>query len=146
MKTKKEIAVERFLGGYNCAQAVFFAFCRDFQVDENIALKIACGFGAGMGRKEEVCGAIAGGIMVIGSKYGRGENDDRTLTDNTYQKTRELMERFSEKHGTFICRKLLDGCELTTEEGQKYFKENDLLNKTCRACVESVVEILEGIL
>jgi hypothetical protein len=53
------------------------------------------------------------------------------------------MDRFSEKHGTVICRKLLNGCELTTEEGQKYFKENDLLNKLCVPCVQSIVMILE---
>ena len=145
MKTKSEIAVAKFLEGYNCAQSVLYSFCHELQIDENAALKTACGFGGGMGRKEEVCGAVTGGIMVIGSKYGRGKNDDRTTTELTYSKTRELMERFSEKHGTFICRKLLNGCELTTEEGQKHFKENDLLNRTCRLCVESVVQILECI-
>ena len=107
------------------------------------ALKIACGLGAGMGRKEEVCGAVTGGILVLGMRHGRGSKDDRSAMQLTYAKTRELMERFSEKHGTFICRKLLNGCELTTEQGQRYFKENDLLNKVCKLCVQSVVEILE---
>jgi hypothetical protein len=55
------------------------------------------------------------------------------------------MDQFAGKHGSFICRKLLNGCELTTEEGQKQFKENDLLNKTCKACIQSAVEILENI-
>jgi C_GCAxxG_C_C family probable redox protein len=99
-----------------------------------------------MGRKEEVCGAVTGGIIVIGNKYGRGEKDDRTATELTYKKTRELMDYFANKHGSFICRKLLNGCELTTEEGQKQLKENDLLNKVCKPCVQSVVEILENII
>lgn len=146
MKSKNEVAVEKFLEGYNCAQAVFYSFSDDLQFDKNTALKIACGFGAGMGRKEEVCGAVTGGILVIGAKYGRGENEDKTATELTYTKTRELMNRFAEKHGSFICRKLLKDCELTTEEGQKYFKDNDLFNKTCKHCVDSVVEILEHIL
>ena len=55
------------------------------------------------------------------------------------------MDEFAKKHGTFICRKLLNGCELMTDEGQKYFKENDLLNKICAPCIQSVVEILENI-
>jgi C_GCAxxG_C_C family probable redox protein len=146
MKTKSEIAVDKFLSGYNCAQAVFFSFCDELGIDKNTALKIACGFGGGMGRKGEVCGAVSGGILVIGAKYGRGENEDRTVTDFTYKKTRELMDLFAAKQGTFICRKLLDGCELTTEEGQNQFKENDLHNKICKLCVQSVVEILEEIL
>ena len=99
-----------------------------------------------MGRKEEVCGAVSGGVIVIGLKYGRGDNQDRALMEQTYQKTRELMDKFSEKHGTFICRKLLDGCELTAPDGQKEFREKDLLNKVCKQCVGSVVEIIEAII
>jgi C_GCAxxG_C_C family probable redox protein len=146
VNTKPEIAVAKFLEGYNCAQAVLYSFCDDLKFDKNTALKMACGFGAGMGRKQEVCGAVTGGIIVIGAKYGRGEKDDRAITELTYKKTRELMDRFAEKHGTFICRRLLNGCELATEEGHKYFKENDLLNKTCKLCVQSVVEILVDII
>ena len=64
-----EQAVSKFAEGYNCAQSVLFSFCDDLGMDKDKALKIACGFGAGMGRKEEVCGAVTGGIMVIGAKY-----------------------------------------------------------------------------
>jgi len=143
---RSDKAVAKFASGFNCAQSVLFSFCDDLGLDKDKALKLACGFGAGMGRKEEVCGAVSGGIMVIGAKYGRGENEDRKVTDNTYMKIRELMDRFSEKHGTYICRKLLNDCELTTEEGQKIFKENDYLNKVCKPCVRKVVEILETII
>lgn len=144
--TRSEQAVSKFMEGYNCAQAVFFSFCDDLLIDKDKALKIACGFGAGMGRKEEVCGAVTGGIIVIGAKYGRGVNDGRTAQEETYAKTRELMNQFTDRHGSFICRILLNGCELTTAEGQKHFKENDLLNKICKPCVQSVVQIIEKIL
>ncbi len=146
MSSKSEVAVAKLLEGYNCAQAVFYSFCDFLQFEKNTALKMACGFGAGMARKEEVCGAVTGGIIVIGTKYGRGEKDNRTATELTYKKTRELMDQFAKKHGTFICRRLLNGCDLATEEGQNQFKENDLLIKTCKPCVQSVVEILENIM
>ena len=143
---RAEVAVAKFLEGYNCAQAVFYSFCDDLHVDKDTALKLACGFGAGMGRKEEVCGAVTGGIMVLGLKYGSGEHEDSAATDQTYRKVRELMDGFTEKHGAFICRRLLDGCELTTPEGQSKFKEKDLKNKVCRCCVADVVQILEDLL
>ena len=125
---------------------MFYAYCDDLGFDRNAALKIASGFGGGMACKGEVCGAVTGGIIVIGVKHGRGEEADRAATDLTFAKTRELMDRFVDRHGTFICRELLKGCELTTKEGWKMFKENDLLNKICVPCVESVVEILENIM
>ncbi len=56
------------------------------------------------------------------------------------------MNQFSKIHGTYICRELLNGCELTTEEGQKTYIGNDYFNKVCKPCVKSVVEILEGII
>jgi C_GCAxxG_C_C family probable redox protein len=143
---KSDVAIEKFLDGYNCAQSVFYSFCDYLNFDKDTALKSSCGFGAGMGRKEEVCGAVSGGIMVIGMLYGRGENQDRSLTENTYLKTRELMDKFTERQGTFICRRLLQDCELTTPAGQKEFKEKDLLNKVCKECVRNVVEIIEDII
>ena len=73
MKTRSDIAVEKFLAGYNCAQAVLYPFCEDLGLDKDIALKLACGLGAGMARKQEVCGAITGGIVTLGFKHGRGD-------------------------------------------------------------------------
>lgn len=146
MKNRTDTAVSKFLEGYNCAQAVFYSFCDDLGFEKETALKIACGFGGGMGRKEEVCGAVSGGILVLGAKYGRGGKDSKKVAELTYQKTRELMDEFAGRHGTYICRELLGGCELRTKDGQKTFKRNDLLHKTCKPCVQSVVDILEKML
>jgi C_GCAxxG_C_C family probable redox protein len=146
MSTKKEIAASKFSEGFNCAQSVLFAFCDEIGMEENSALKVACGFGAGMGRCQEVCGAVSGGIMVIGAKYGRGANDEKSSKEITYTKVQELMKRFTDTYGTVICRKLLKDCDLTTNEGQTYFRENNLGNRACRLYVESVVEMLDGII
>ena len=126
MTDQVDVAIEKFMSGYNCAQAVLFAHCDELRLEKNAALKLACGFGAGMGRKEEVCGAVTGGVLVLGAIHGRGESDDRTASEKTYAKTRELLERFQARHGSYICRELLGGCDLTTKEGQSRFKQNDL--------------------
>ena len=145
MSTKTEIAAAKFLSGYNCAQAVLYAFRDEADLDEDVALKIATGLGAGMGRKQEVCGAVTGGILVLGLRHGRGSTESRSATEQTYLKTRELMDRFAAKHGSCLCRQLLQGYDLATEEGQRRAKADDMLNKVCRPCVQTVVEILEQI-
>lgn len=140
---KSELAVSKFAGGYNCAQSVFYAFCEDLHMDPDTALKISSGFGGGMGRKGEVCGAVTGGIMALGARYGRGENEEWSALGETYDKTRQLMDQFASKHGSCLCRELLNGCDLATEAGQKAFQEQDLKNKVCNVCVQSAVAIVE---
>lgn len=146
MKTKREIAAEKMTEGFNCAQAIFYAHCDDLQFDKDLALKIASGFGGGMGRKGEVCGAVSGGIIVLGFKYGNVQKEDHSAKERVYAKTRELMDQFQKRHGTYICRDLLKGCDLTTVKGYNDFKEKDMFNRTCKPCVESVVEILDKIM
>jgi C_GCAxxG_C_C family probable redox protein len=143
MSARTEEAITKFLCGYNCAQSVLYAFRHELGLDEDQALKIATGFGAGMARKQEVCGAVTGGILVLSLRFGRDSKQDRSATEETYKHTRELMDQFAAKHGSCLCRQLLDGTDLNTPDGQQHFKETDLLNQVCKPCVQSVVEILE---
>ena len=145
MSTRTDVATTKFLSGYNCAQAVLDAFRDEASLDEDLTLKIATGLGAGMGRKQEVCGAVTGGILVLGLRHGRGSRDDQAVTVATYARVRELMDRFAAKHGSCLCRELLQGFDLSTEDGLRRAKADDMLNKVCRPCVQTVVEILEGV-
>ena len=110
------------------------------------ALKLSCGFGGGMARQGNVCGAVTGGIMVLGLKFGRGENDERDKTDLSYSKIREFMDRFSAKHGSCLCRDLLSGCNLATQDGQIYYKDNECFNLICRPCVRDAAAIVENMM
>ena len=49
MINHEEKAHELFKQGYNCAQSVFAAFCDVTGIDFETAIKLASGFGAGMG-------------------------------------------------------------------------------------------------
>ncbi len=146
MKPKTAIAVEKFLSGYNCAQAVLYAYGPDLGLDAETALKVATGLGGGMGGRGEICGAVTGGILALGLKYGRGGGDEKPVAQQAYQKTGELMDAFMRKHGSCTCRVLLNGCDLRTPEGMKRFREEDLHHKTCAKCVETVGDILADML
>jgi len=143
MDTLSERAAEKFVSGYNCAQAVIWSFCDDIGLEADTALRIACGFGGGVAKRQEVCGAVTGGIMVLGMMLGEGDQQDRSATEETYAKSEEFISRFEAVHGSSNCLQLLDGCDINTEEGRKTMKDLDLRNVTCKACVQTAVEILK---
>lgn len=87
MNARRDVAVQKLLAGYNCAQAVLYAFCEDLGFDRDAALRLACGFGAGMARKQEVCGAVSGGIITLGLRHGRGEGQQAFKANDLLNKT-----------------------------------------------------------
>ncbi|MFP4015204.1 MAG: C-GCAxxG-C-C family protein [Chitinispirillaceae bacterium] len=138
-------AAEYFQNGFNCAQSVLVPFADELGMPEDTALRIAGGFGAGMGRNQEVCGAVSGAVMAIGLVYGRGKYDDPEKKNVTYDKVRGFMDAFRKENGAVTCRDLLPGCDLMTEEGQKLFTEKNL-KKKCEGFVRSACGIVERIL
>lgn len=143
MKSPVEKATEKFQQKYGCASSVLYGFCQKWGLEEDLALRLSCGFGGGIARTQDICGAVSGGIMVLGLKYGRGANDDMQVTDEMYRKTREFIARFRERQGSHLCRELIGDCELATEEGQRFFKENNLHEKICSPCVQCAVHLVE---
>ncbi len=141
--TEKEKAGELFLEGYNCAQAVFTAFCHRFGMDEDTAKKVSAGLGGGVGRMREVCGAVSGGAMVIGSLCAATQGDDNESKMRNYELVREFADRFAAIHGSVVCRDLLK-LGIKMEETAKpdgrtaeYYK-----NRPCLKVVEDAAEIL----
>ncbi|UCC19433.1 MAG: C_GCAxxG_C_C family protein [Promethearchaeota archaeon] len=143
--SKVEEAISRFKEDFNCAQSVLSTFSPQFGLDRDLALKIATGFGGGMARLGNTCGAVTGAFMVIGLRYGMGINNYNGAKENTYELIREFSNRFQSINGSLICRELL-GCDINTPEGSEYFRQNDLFEKKCIQYVKNAVEILEEIL
>lgn len=51
----------------NCAQAVLLSYAEELGISKELAANLACNFGGGM-KCGGVCGAITGGLMVLGAK------------------------------------------------------------------------------
>lgn len=100
-------ACELFLGGANCAQAVFAAFADIMNMDEEECLKLSSMFGGGMGRMREVCGAVSGMLMVAGKLKGYAQHDDEQKT-RAYTLAQQMADEFKKQHSTIICRDLLE--------------------------------------
>jgi C_GCAxxG_C_C family probable redox protein len=141
MKRSDEV-IEKFKGGRNCSQAVFAAFAEECGLETETALKIACGFGGGMGRLGHTCGAVTGAIMAIGLKTCGSDPADPITKTRVYSLVRSFMEEFEARHETTLCRELL-GCDISTTEGQEEAKALGLFDTECPVYVRDAVEILE---
>ena len=102
-----ERAVELFVEGYNCAQAVAAAFGDLTGLDEKTAARMASCFGGGMGRMREVCGAVSGMFMVLGSLYGYDDPKADIAKKELYTRVQALAEEFKKDGGSIICREIL---------------------------------------
>jgi C_GCAxxG_C_C family probable redox protein len=140
-----EKATAAFKEGYNCSQAVLSAFAEELNLDKDLALKVSCGFGGGIARMGETCGAVTGALMTIGLKYGKTEINDNEARDKTYSKVNEFVEEFKLKNETIVCKELL-GCVLSTPEGAKMANEKNFHTTICPKFVADAAEILEKIL
>lgn len=139
---RSEKAKDLFLSGYNCAQSVLLSFAEDLKFSKELAQKLAAGFGGGMGKQQETCGAVTGAIMVLGLLKGEDVNNNDELKSTSYAAVKDLTRDFVAVYNTTSCRDLI-GCDLNTPEGAAKFKEEKIMEKTCAGCVEKAVQIVE---
>jgi len=141
---RSEQATELFFSGYNCAQAVLLSFAEDLKFSKELAQKLAAGFGAGMGRQQETCGAVTGAIMVLGLLKGEDVNSNDELKASSYGAVKDLTRDFMAAYKSTRCSDLL-GCDLNTPEGAARFKEERMIENICAPCVKKAVEIVEDL-
>ena len=140
-----EKAVSCFKEGFACSQSVLSVFADEFGMDHNMALKVAAGFGGGMGRTAQTCGAVTGAYMVIGLKHGAVAAHDREAKEKTYRLVREFNEAFKSRNRCLLCKELL-GCDISTPAGFDEARQKHLLATICPKMVQDAVEILGKIL
>lgn len=145
-----ERAGQLFLEGYNCSQSVFTAFCHRFGIDEETAKRISAGLGGGVGRMREVCGAVSGAAMVLGSVASAVSGDDKESKAKNYELVRRFAEEFKKRHGdTIICREMLklnipmENTAMPENRTAEYYKNRPCL-KAVEDAAEIVLKIIEG--
>ena len=140
-KNKVEKVMERF-GAFDCSQAILAAWCEDYGLDVETALKLSCGLAVGMARLGSTCGAVSGAYLVIGLKYGKCRPDDSEAKEKTFALIQEFDGRFIEKHGSTNCRELI-GVDMRYGDMEIAMEQ---VQKKCPVLVRDAAEILDSIL
>ncbi|MDO4596102.1 MAG: C-GCAxxG-C-C family protein [Coriobacteriaceae bacterium] len=124
----KARAAELHAAGFNCAQSVVCALAPALDIDEDLAFRLAEGFGAGMGGMSETCGAISGAIMAAGALASTGRTQP-TSKGATYKLSRRICEGFEQKNGSTICRTLKG---VGSDQGPL---------RSCAGCIDDAIEM-----
>ncbi len=115
--SRQQSATDNFHQGYNCCQAVLLAFSDILKVDQETLKTIASGFGGGMGRLREVCGAFSAMVMMAGFISPAADPSIKEARTKNYALVQHFAERFKELNGgSVVCRELLGLAKNATQE------------------------------
>jgi C_GCAxxG_C_C family probable redox protein len=117
---------ELFTSGYFCAESVLTALAESRGIRSEWIPRIASGLCSGIARTGGLCGAVSGAVMGMDLVYGRSSPSDSL--EVCFGLAQELIRRFEERNGSTVCSQLI-GCDLATEQGQRYFMENNLIER-----------------
>lgn len=147
MSKQGDAAYAWFLKGYNCSQSVVAAFAPQLGLTEEMALRLSAGFGAGIGRMREVCGAFCGVVTVLSMVYAYPA--DPKDKSRMYALVQQAAEQYRARNGgSIICRELLAkagaapaGGTAAEERTAEYYKKRPC-PELCRICADLCAEFI----
>ena len=147
MSNQGDAAYAWFLKGYNCSQSVVAAFAPQLGLTEEMALRLSAGFGAGIGRMREVCGAFCGVVTVLSMVYA--DPADPKDKSRMYALVQEAAEQYRSRNGgSIICRELLAkagaapaGGTAAEDRTADYYKKRPC-PELCRICADLCAEFI----
>jgi len=98
-------AGNKFRNGLNCSESIVHTFNEMLNNPvSSEALKMATGFGGGLGQAGCMCGALTGSVMVLGLFKGRFKHEE--AREPAYNLAHDFHDRFLEEYGATCCRAL----------------------------------------
>ena len=127
---------ERYHG---CAQAVVAPFLEILGISDDDFLAVASCFAGGCG-KCQICGAVSGGLIILGLRYGRRKLEDgMEVLDKSLEIGGELIDRFLAMYETTNCCDLT-GFDLGDLEQRKAFMDSKEATEKCAKRIKNVAE------
>lgn len=106
-------------GEFYCSEAVVKTIKDAFELDiTDDIIKMSSGFPVGIGASGCTCGAISGGIMMIGLFFGRSIAKDSAV-NKAMELSAKLYKNFTDKHNYSCCKILTKNMIKGSEEHMK---------------------------
>ncbi|NLK36911.1 MAG: C_GCAxxG_C_C family protein [Epulopiscium sp.] len=116
MQEADTIAKNYFKQGLNCSECVLRTIMdlNDTGLPPEV-IRLASGFGAGMGKTKNTCGAITGAVLAVGATQGRANPMEKPTTAerakelvDVYKPFASMIHEIEDTYGTLICKELSD--------------------------------------
>lgn len=119
----KERARKNFSKGYNCAECILEAVLTLGETGlSKETLKLATGFGGGVGLFGDTCGALTGAVLAVGAVHGReglpkGDDPKAVMKQaakqlygkpGLYRLFNQLPNEMKERYGHTLCREICE--------------------------------------
>ena len=143
--TRGDKAKELFQNGYNCSQAVAIAYSDLLKMDESQIAKMTAGFGGGIGRMRETCGAVSGMTFVWSTLFASENPNNFEAKKQLYAEIQALCKAYINENGSIICRELLglsqkgESNPTPEQRTQQYYKK-----RPCAELVKCAGDIIEN--
>lgn len=142
---REKQALRNFASGCNCAQSVALAYADVLGLTAEQVAMVSVGFGGGIGRLRDNCGAFSAAVMLCGALEGP-EGSRKEHRPQTYARVQEVYRQFVERNGTINCAELLDrdpGPEAPVPEERTpaYYK-----SRPCARIIRSACQIINGMM
>jgi len=139
----RDLAVEQFDRGYNCAEAILLALAPGAMVEPQRA---GTAFGGGIARRGLTCGCFTGCAVAVGLRLGRTSPEDKATKELVYRVVNDVFRRFEEEFGTLECRKLT-GLDFNVENPQEELDRvhAEVCTKLVRFVADAALAELEAV-
>lgn len=135
-------AEELYRGGHACAETIFLAFAEAGGYSSEVAQRASSMFLGGMCRQGMTCGALIGGLMVIGAQMSDADPLNKTPRRAAHALGVELIRWYAEQKGATTCKALLNLDLSDPEQAARYSMETHFEG----VCVPLVRETSEWLL
>lgn len=142
---REKQAVRNFAAGCNCAQSVLLAYADVLGLTQEQAAMVSVGFGGGIGRLRDNCGAFSAAVMLCGALEGK-DGAKKEHRPQTYVRVQEVCRRFTARNGTINCAELLGrekGPEapVPDDRTKEYYRR-----RPCARIIRSACQIIDDML
>ncbi|WP_051305463.1 C-GCAxxG-C-C family protein [Desulfogranum mediterraneum] len=141
IQQKISTAIEHLKAGCSCSESVLLTYGPQLGLEQKLAVKIASGFGGGMGMGA-TCGAVTASIMVIGLQHGPASGAERAVRALSSEYVGSFVELFTRRNGSVCCRDLTGGLDPSTAEGRQQIREQGRVEDVVAEAIRTLEQLV----